>query len=44
MGVVRWELNVLVYGIKGGIGYVVRWVCMDLVVIEDDVEFIDSED
>ena len=44
MGVVRWELSVLVYGIKGGIGYVVRWVCMDLVVMEDDVEFIDSED
>ena len=33
-----------IYGINGGISCVVRWVCMDLVVMGDDVKSIDSKD
>ena len=44
MGVVRWGFCVLVYGIKVGISFVRRWVCMDVVVMGDDVEVIDRED
>ena len=32
------------YGIKVGISFVRRWVCMDVVVMGDDVEVIDRED
>ena len=44
MGVVRWELSVLVYDIKGSISFVGRCVCMDLVQMGDDVEVIHSKD
>ena len=44
MRLVSWELSVLVYGIKRVIGFIVRWVCTDLVVMGDDVKGIYSED
>ena len=44
LGVVRWELSVLVYDIKGSISFVGRCVCMDLVQMGDDVEVIHSKD
>ena len=44
MGVVRWELSVVIYSRKGGISFVRRWVCMSLFVMGDDVEVIDNED
>ena len=44
MGVVRWGFCVLVYGIKGGIRFIGCWVCMDVVMVGDDVEVVDRED
>ena len=32
------------YGIKGGISFIGCWVCMDVLVMGDDMEDIDRED
>ena len=43
MGVVSWQLIGLWYCIKGVIGVIVHWVCIDLVVTGDGVEGVDIE-